>query len=617
MFESCLGVLHRARRAVWHFRQGGLAQLREHRHRQRTDSLGTWLPLDGDLPYWSIPELDPRRSLRVAVILDDFSQAALAYEWHAVSIKPDSWRRQLTRDAVDLLFVESAWAGNSGSWRYHLTGPTAPRPKLVDLVAWCQEHDIPTVFWNKEDPVHFEDFLDSARLFDWVLTTDENCLEKYRELLGHERVAVLPFAVQPALCNPVYAGPGAHERGVAFAGTYFAEKFPERRAQLEILLEAAIDSGPGCALDIYSRFLGDDPRYQFPQDYTEYVRGNLPFHRMLSAYRAYKVFLNVNTVTDSPTMCSRRLLEITACGTAVVTTPAAATARFVGTGAAVAHSVVDARQAIKELLDTDTRERLTHVGQRHLWAEHTYSHRVDHVARLVGLDRHIVAPTDVSVIMASKRPARLREVLLMLAGQSLAPQIVIATHGWSVEGGDRALARELGLDIAFMRQDLSVKLGECLNRAVDRCDGQVIAKMDDDDIYGPAYLQDLIAARNFSGADIVGKSARWVHMADRDSTVLVNGFARHKFTNFVAGPTITMSREVAREVAFQSKGRGEDTAFLQEASAVGATIYAADAFQFVQMRRGLSGDHTWFPDSAGFTQGRPSVSGLPLERIMI
>ena len=44
---------------------------------------------------------------------------------------------------------------------------------------------------------------------------------------------------------------------------------------------------------------------------------------MLAAYTSYKVFLNVNSVTHSPTMCARRLFELSAAQTAVVTAPAA------------------------------------------------------------------------------------------------------------------------------------------------------------------------------------------------------------------------------------------------------------------------------------------------------
>ncbi len=107
---------------------------------------------------------------------------------------------------LDLLFVESAWHGNGDAWQYHLTGTSAPRPAIVELVQWCRDHGVPTVFWNKEDPVHYADFLDTARLFDHVWTTDSDRVPDYHRDLGHDRVGVLPFAAQQSLHNPIRPG---------------------------------------------------------------------------------------------------------------------------------------------------------------------------------------------------------------------------------------------------------------------------------------------------------------------------------------------------------------------------------------------------------------------------
>ena len=41
---------------------------------------------------------------------------------------------------------------------------------------------------------------------------------------------------------------------------------------------------------------------------------------MIDVYKRHRVFLNVNSVTDSPTMFSRRVFGLLACGTAVIST---------------------------------------------------------------------------------------------------------------------------------------------------------------------------------------------------------------------------------------------------------------------------------------------------------
>src|SRR5699024_5063414 len=124
----------------------------------------------------------------------EFSLLAWTPEFETVLLTPAEWRDQLRETPIDMLLVESAWAGNHGAWQYQLTGSQAPRQDLVELVEYCRNQSIPTVFWNKEDPSHFEDFIDSAKLFDMVFTTDSTLVPKYQEVLGHARVDSLSFA---------------------------------------------------------------------------------------------------------------------------------------------------------------------------------------------------------------------------------------------------------------------------------------------------------------------------------------------------------------------------------------------------------------------------------------
>src|SRR5690625_7119920 len=84
--------------------------------------------------------------------------------------------------------------------------------------------------------------------------------------------------------------------------------------------------------------------------------------------------------------------------------------------------------------------------------------------------------------------------------------------------------------------------------------------MDDDDLYGEFYLHDLLRAREFSGADVVGKHAHYMHLAGTDATLLRFPWMEHRFTDRVMGPTITAGREVFRAHPFAdvSRGRSEE-----------------------------------------------------------
>ncbi|WP_255218291.1 glycosyltransferase family protein [Janibacter terrae] len=555
-----------------------------------------------DFPEWPVQDRPPRRpDLRVAVVLDDFSRLALAPEWYQIEVTPSRWRTQVA-EGLDLLFVESAWHGNGGTWRYQLTGSKAPSPELVALVEHCRSAGVPTVFWCKEDPVHFDDFVDTASLFDHVLTTDVEMLPRYRERLGHDRVGVMPFAAQERIHNPIRPAGGHASRDIAFAGMYFAHKYPERREQMDLLLGAADRVSPRMehGLEIFSRFAGGDANYQFPPPLDERVRGSLSYGQILTAYRSFKVFLNVNSVVGSPSMCARRVFEISACGTPVVSTPSPALdASFPEDEVVRVAEPQQAEWMLRALVRSPLlRDSMVHRAQRRIWREHTYAARIDAVLEAVGLDEHIRAPRTVTALVSTNRPHQLEHVIGQVGQQrDVTVQLALLMHGFEDEARVRTLAAEHGIDdLVVLHADQQVTLGACLNRLVDAATGDVVAKMDDDDLYGEYYLFDSLQALEYSGADVVGKQAHQMHLEGQGALIVRFPEREHRFTDFVAGPTIVMPRSVALKHRFPDVQIGEDSGLLRRVTKAGGTVYSADRFEFVQVRGHRK--HTWLSSDA-------------------
>ena len=88
---------------------------------------------------------------------------------------------QIKLDGLDFVFVESAWNGNSrrlevqAHWAFGAGDRTSSNCSPNAVV-----EGLPTVFWNKEDPPHFEDFLPLAKLVDVVFTSDVRLVTEYR-----------------------------------------------------------------------------------------------------------------------------------------------------------------------------------------------------------------------------------------------------------------------------------------------------------------------------------------------------------------------------------------------------------------------------------------------------
>lgn len=623
------------RTLLWHFRSGGLEQVQRHRGRtvdhgsstgaktRRAGFAGRHRQL-GFAPF-NVEVAEVRRpDITVAVILDDFSNLAFQYEWNQVSLTPGAWESELERSQPDLLFVESAWNGNGGQWKYELTGAAGPKENFVRLLQRCQELGIPTVFWNKEDPPHYDDFLAAAKLFDYVFTSDSDRLPSYRNELTHDNVDVLQFAAQPTLHNPIRPRTGWHDRDVAFAGMYFVHKFPERREQLDILLSAAQQAGAKMevGLEIFSRHGEKDPNYRFPAELSKFVKGSLSYPEMLTAYKAFKVFLNVNSVVDSPTMCARRIFEISAAGTSVVSTPSAALTQTWEPGEQfIVQTVEEAEQVIESLVQNPAlSERQLHRAQRRIWSDHTYAHRAETViSSALPLRTVPVTVPTVSLLVSTIRPHQLRSVFQTvgnLAGVEL--ELVLATHGFHLPAHElRGLQQEFGVgEVSVLERHRTVSLGNCLNDCVAASTGAVLSKMDDDDFYAPNYMLDMVHALSYSKADVVGKQAHYVFVAQSDVTVLRYADREHRFTNAVMGPTITAPRSVFENVQFQGLSLGEDTAFLRDVKSGGGRIYSADRFNYFQYRG--NADHTWkIPDAKITASGNVVFFGTPSGHVVI
>lgn len=604
--------LQRARVAFWHYRTGGRKGFSLWRDRQNAErglpsadfaegAQGAWVGRGRKrrltFKPTEVAELRSRRDLEVAAILDEFSWNAFSPEWKMTALTPGNWRILVDRGDTELVFVESAWNGSNGAWKYHLTGSKGPSNELREAVAAFKAAGIPTVFWNKEDPAHFDDFLETARLFDLVFTTDSDMIPRYMDALAHDRVFHLGFAAQPAIHNPVRPRRGWHARGVGFGGMYFSHKFPERREQLRLLLSAAIqDQADGRRLEIFSRMLDGQPEYQFPQPFDHHVVGSLSYKQMLTAYKAYKVFLNVNSVITSPTMCARRVFEISASGTPVVSTPSRAIGSTFARGeVAVVQTEDEARAVIGSLLlHPELGDRQVHLAQRRIWGEHTYSHRVERILSSVLTARaNLVPEPSLSVLVSTMRPHQLEHVFRTVNSQSVQAELVLLTHGFEASRDllDSLSRKYPVAALHVLTAPASVSLGACLNNCVAAASGDVLTKMDDDDYYAPEYLQDQLNARMYSGAEVVGKQCHYMYLGGPDCTVLRFPDREHRYTSKVMGPTIMAARDLFRAYPFADLTMGEDSNFLGRVAGEGNRLYSSDRFNYCQLRR--SSGHTW------------------------
>jgi hypothetical protein len=285
----------------------------------------------------------------------------------------------------DILFVESCWSGRRGAWKYRIAAypdhPDRDNLELWRVVAMARERGIPAVFWNREDDVHFERFIASARLFDAIFTVDGTTIPRYREVVGPSvPLAVLMFAIAPAIHHPVEAPPIAR---AAFAGSYSSALHPRRRAWQHMMFDAVAPLG----LTVFDRNSARRAEsYRFPRREWMEERTAIPHHATADVYRRYVASLNINTIERSPTAFSRRLVEILGSGGLAVTNPTCAVERLFAEYCTIVSAREQGAQLFARLArdGRSPREReMVRAAADYVRGAHTWRHRLAQITELV------------------------------------------------------------------------------------------------------------------------------------------------------------------------------------------------------------------------------------------
>lgn len=278
-------------------------------------------------------------NIRVAAILDPFSYGSLSPEMDIRPITPENWREEFEEFRPEIFLCESAWQGvpaQSSPWKGRVYASVRfgyeNRKDLLEILKYCKASNIPTVFWNKEDPTHFDDrvndFVDTARMFDFVFTTAEELVPSYNRLLDRTASRCMPFGVQPRIFNPGLDRAHSNKNGVVFAGSWY-KMHEERKVVQSHILDQSLEAG--LDLVIHDRYANiDNEHFGFPEKYKPYIKPAVPFERTAQLYREFEFGISINTVTNSNSMLARRAFEMAAAGCGIITNPTSAISRFFG-----------------------------------------------------------------------------------------------------------------------------------------------------------------------------------------------------------------------------------------------------------------------------------------------
>lgn len=495
------------------------------------------------------------RNLKVAGILDELSCFCFPYECQYKNLTYDNWNQELDEFQPQLLFVESAWHGVNNKWYRRVYNCD---PAFIGMLNWCKKRGIPTVFWNKEDPVHFDTFLGAASYFDWVFTTDMDCVPLYKRMLHHNNVGVLPFAVETKMFTPIEK----YERkpGCCFAGSYYAKQ-TERCNDFIQIVDLFKSKMP---FAIYDRNVyPGDPDYTFPEKYQHMIVGSLPMNKIDIAYKGYDWSLTMNIVKRSSTMEARRIFELLACNTLSVSNPCSGIKTLLGD--IVLQDLDNTEEFERRATDKMYGDRIRLLGLRKVLSQHTYYHRMVSICNTVFNNDFAEPAKKVCCFSIVKSQKEINSVIASF-------NRIIYT--------DKTLTLFIPEKLKINETDIDKSIRIIKNKNIHTVneieDADYYCYLSSKNYYGSQYISDLLLSLQYSTASVFGKCAyyKW----SNGSYTAVDKNKSYTITDSVIADRCIFTKSVATVLPL--------TTFAQNKQIEGFVTMSTDMFHFCEGFKG-------------------------------
>lgn len=560
---------------------------------------------------------------RLAFIGSEELATELAFEAEVTLLREDDWEQQLDGAGFDFLLLEPVLHVGNRDWRNAMCVDGRSRRRLEAVLERFGDLGIPRVLWYRAAP-------EAVARFGWlggqvdamyaVDPTTSSALGSHPDIQAAGAVPVLEPAIQPAMYNPLrtweqLAAQGFTER-VLFDGWLD-------------LLEGA-DADPLVQAFRDDRLLVAESEWEFGgvrlDDAANFKRnaagclgtvGKLAMAKMVGA----EIFRSGPLVPDWRRQLM--MLRSAACGTIIAEAEAAAGSSAARWGPLPLRKGAEGLPGMiaQILSDPLARDRLRHQAFREIFTRHCLADRLNTIAADLGLQLQFGRrPATVACLLVTMRPERLAACLDRFRRDRYPhKELVVVLHGDEASVADaRSLIRP-GEAISIFQLGKGASLGDCLNFAAAQTDAEYWAKVDDDDLYGPEYLSDIMLYRRAVDFPLGGKCSAFVYSQAGDQIRWDRRHAASRAWQFrrggseervyVAGGTLVGKTKLLRELPFSAtRRRGSDSELVRSWHAAGHDFVAFDYFNFALYRSDAPDFHTWNADMAGIRE-RSTVVG--------
>jgi hypothetical protein len=281
--------------------------------------------------------------------------------------------------------------------------------------------------------------------------------------------------------------------------------------------------------------------YEFPEIYQRAIQGRLEYDEMVKAYKWYRVSLNVNSVKKSPTMFSRRVFELLASGTPVVSAFSKGIVELLGNEIVQLTNSESETMAHLERLLCDKRywAEVSLKGLREVFSKHTCAQRLAEICQELDLPFAGQRLPVVTVVADISTDEHVKRLIWTLARQTYRQfNLLLAADETITNCEFQAISAALP-DVKVHRLYGSPKIYDCV---AEQANGDYLWLLNLDHYYGDHFLQDAITTTLYSDADVIGKRTYYRCGSDGSELALIQPGHDFKFTTGLSPGSIVAKR---------------------------------------------------------------------------
>lgn len=343
---------------------------------ERSKDLLNTIPDSNGSRYFS------KKNITIGIVADEFLFQSYKDTAHFIYVTPDNYKE--VADKLDIFIAVTTWRGLNKEWASVGNPDSKRREKLFQIIDFYKDKGIKTVFYSKEDPVNYDNFVDIAKRCEYIFTTEEAVIDRYKSDCNNDKAYCLVFGINPLYHNPIGMKNKHKNNGVLFAGSWY-DKYPERQEDTMMLFDGVIQSGK--ELKIIDRNYSLSLRkYLFPEKYLQYISPEIPHSYLQKIHKLYDWAINLNSVKYSSTMFANRVYEMQALGNVVLSNYSTA----INNKFPNVFLINDPNEVNLILNNYSDEEIYEHqvYGIRQVMSNETTFHRLDYLLKKIGFEEH-------------------------------------------------------------------------------------------------------------------------------------------------------------------------------------------------------------------------------------